>query len=363
MDFSIETFIKEARNNQKCEAYIEQHVKYAQRLMSQGLPVIFDVGHLAHYMDISKRRLFEIVQRKEYYYYLVPKKNGAKRRIIVPNDDLMSVQRWINKQILQTISPLDCVTGFVQGRSIVNNAKIHENKKYILNLDLKDFFESISIDRVERLFYSLGYKQEIALFLANICTTTINKNYIKWKFEENIKYFEPLLQKKKPFLVQGAPTSPAIANFICYRMDKKLMSYAKHHGINYSRYADDITFSSDSFRALPKMSYLKKLMIEEHFKLNEKKIKLLKNGMRQEVTGLLINERVRIPRAYKKDIYRHLYFCMKYGGISHFNTIKSKYNLSRDWLLGRIFYVNAVEPEEAKKMLDLFNQVDWLKDN
>ena len=363
MDFSIETFIKEACNNQKSEAYIEQHVKYAQRLMSQGLPVIFDVGHLAHYMDISKRRLFEIVQRKEYYYYLVPKKNGAKRRIIVPNDDLMSVQRWINKQILQTISPLDCVTGFVQGRSIVNNAKIHENKKYILNLDLKDFFESISIDRVERLFYSLGYKQEIALFLANICTTTINKNYIKWKFEENIKYFEPLLQKKKPFLVQGAPTSPAIANFICYRMDKKLMSYAKHHGINYSRYADDITFSSDSFRALPKMSYLKKLMIEERFKLNDKKIKLLKNGMRQEVTGLLINERVRIPRIYKKDIYRHLHFCMKYGGLSHFNAIKSKYNLSRDWLLGRIFYVNAVEPEEAKKMLDLFNQVDWLREN
>lgn len=364
MDFSIDDFVVKARKAQKSDAYVEKHVQYAQNLIRQGLPVIFDVGHLAHYMNIPKERLLEIVQRKEYYYYLVPKKNGAMRRIIVPNDDLKGVQRWINKHILQAINPLDCVTGFVPGKSIVNNAQIHENKKYILNLDLKDFFESISIDRVERLFYSLGYKQEIALFIANICTTTINKKYIRWKFNENhIKYFEPLLQKEKPFLVQGAPTSPTIANLICYRMDKKLISHTKRHGINYSRYADDITFSSDNVHTLPKMSYIKKLMIEENFQLNEKKIKLLKNGMRQEVTGLLINERVRIPRAYKKDIYRHLHFCMKYGGISHFNTIKSKYNLSRDWLLGRIFYVNAVEPEEAKKMLDLFNQVDWLKDN
>ena len=145
MDFSIDDFVVEARKAQKSDAYVEKHVQYAQNLIRQGLPVIFDVGHLAHYMNIPKERLLEIVQRKEYYYYLVPKKNGAMRRIIVPNDDLKGVQRWINKQILQTISPLDCVTGFVQGRSIVNNAKIHENKKYILNLDLKDFFDSFHL--------------------------------------------------------------------------------------------------------------------------------------------------------------------------------------------------------------------------
>lgn len=363
MEFFINTFINEARRAHKSEAYIARYTRYAQRLKEQGLPVIFDIGHLAHYMSISQERLLEIAQKKEYYYYLIPKKSGDMRRIIVPNDELKSVQRWINKQILQAINPLDCVTGFVRGRSIVDNAKIHENKKYILNVDIENFFESITIDRVEKLFYAMGYKHEVALFLADLCTTTINERYVRWKLgEERAKYFESLMQKEKPFLVQGAPTSPAIANLICYRLDKKLMAYTVRHGINYSRYADDITFSSDDFASLPKVGYIRRLLAEEHFVLNEKKTKLLKKGMRQEVTGLLINEIVRVPRLYKKDIYRHLHFCLKYGGMSHFNHIKSSYNMSRDWLLGRIFFVNAVEPKEAKKMLYLFNQVDWLKE-
>lgn len=363
MGFSIDIFIEEARKAQKSEAYIEKYTRYAKRLIEQGLPVIFDIGHLAHYMNISKERLLEIAHKKEYFYYLIPKKSGGMRRIIVPNDDLKSVQRWINKHILQVIKPLDCVTGFVRGRSIVNNAKIHENKKYILNLDIENFFESITIDRVEKLFFALGYKHEIALFMADLCTTTINEGYVRWKLGENrATYFESLMHKEKPFLVQGAPTSPSIANLVCYRMDKKLMKYATRHEINYSRYADDITFSSNDMASLPKVLYIKRLFVEEHFVLNEKKTKLLKEGMRQEVTGLLINQKVRVPRVYKKDIYRHLHFCLKYGGLSHFNRVNSHYNMSRDWLLGRIFYVNAVEPKEAKKMLFLFNQVDWLRE-
>jgi retron-type reverse transcriptase len=364
MGFSIEDFRIAAREAGKSEVYIDEHVNMARRLLSNGLPVIFDIGHLAHYMNLSKRRLLEISEKKDYYCYLAPKKNGGKRRIIVPNDNLKMVQKWINIHVLQAIEPLECVTGFVKKKSIVDNAKIHENKNYVLNFDIKDFFESITKERIERLFYAIGYKHEIALFLADICTTTVNKEYIQWRFNAyDAMHFEPLFSKKEPFLVQGAPTSPAIANMVCYGMDKKLMKYAKRHGINYSRYADDITFSADNQEDLPKVEYIKRLMAEEHFILNEQKTKLLKEGMRQEVTGLLINDHVRIPRVYKKDIYRHLHFCLKYGGISHFSRIHSHYNMSRDWLLGRIYFVNAVEPEEAKKMLDLFNQVDWLKDD
>lgn len=362
MEFSIDIFRKESRKAQKSDAYIERYTQYARRLLEQGLPVIFDVGHLAHYMDISRERLIEISNKKKYYYYLISKRNGGKRRIIVPNDELKNVQRWINKHILQSITPLACVTGFAKKRSIVNNAKIHENRNYILNLDIKDFFESITEDRVERLFLKMGYERELAALMTKLCTTTINGGYIRWKCGERVySYFAQLAQKDKAFLVQGAPTSPAIANLICYRMDKKLMKYAERHGISYSRYADDITFSSDDIASLPKVKFIKKLMAEEHFILNEEKTKLLKQGMRQEVTGLLINERVRVPRAYKKDIYRHLHFCLKYGGLGHFKHIHSSYNMSRDWLLGRIFYVNAVERDEAKKMLRLFNQVDWLR--
>lgn len=362
MEFSIDKFVAEAQKANKSEAYIARYTQYAERLQQRGLPVIFDIGHLAHNMGISKEKLLAITKNKDYYYYLMPKKNGGMRRIIVSNDDLKAVQRWINRRILQSIEPLNCVTGFVKGKSIVDNARIHENKKYILNLDMQDFFESITKERVERLFYQLGYRQELAVFMADVCTTILNKDYIKWKLgEERARYFEPLMHKTEPFLVQGAPTSPAIANLICYGMDKKLMKYAARHGINYSRYADDITFSSDDITQLPKIGYIKRLMKEEHFALNETKTRLLKGGMRQEVTGLLINERVRVSRAYKKDIYRHLHFCLKYGGLNHFAHIKSNRKISKDWILGRIFYVNAVEPEEASKMLSLFNQVDWTR--
>lgn len=363
MEFSIAIFRKEARKAQKSDAYIERYTQYARRLLDQRLPVIFDVGHLAHYMNISREKLIEISNKKEYYYYLISKRNGGKRRIIVPNDELKNVQRWINKHILQSITPLACVTGFAKKRSIVNNAKIHENRNYILNLDIKDFFESITEDRVERLFLKMGYERELAALMTKLCTTTINGGYIRWKCGERVySYFAQLARKDKAFLVQGAPTSPAIANLICYRMDKKLMKYAERHGISYSRYADDMTFSSDDIASLPKVKFIKKLMAEEHFILNEEKTKLLKQGMRQEVTGLLINGRVRVPRAYKKDIYRHLHFCLKYGGLGHFRRIRSQYKMSREWLLGRIFYVNAVEPKEAQKMLCMYNQVDWLKE-
>ena len=363
MEFSIEKFVAEAQKANKSESYIAHYTQYADRLQQRGLPVLFDIGHLAHNMGIPKDRLLAIARNKDYYYYLMPKKSGGMRRIIVPNDDLKEVQRWINKKILQAITPLDCVTGFVCKKSILHNAKIHENKRYILNLDMKDFFESITRERVERLFFRLGYRQELAIFMADICTTILNKEYIQWKLgEDRARYFDSLMHRREPFLVQGAPTSPSIANLICYGMDKKLMKYAEQHGINYSRYADDITFSSDDISRLPKMGYIKHLMEEEHFALNEDKTRLLKNGMRQEVTGLLINGRVRVPRAYKKDIYRHLHFCLKYGGLGHFRRIRSQYKMSREWLLGRIFYVNAVEPKEAQKMLCMFNQVDWLKE-
>lgn len=259
MEFSIEKFVAEAQKANKSESYIAHYTQYADRLQQRGLPVLFDIGHLAHNMGIPKDRLLAIARNKDYYYYLMPKKSGGMRRIIVPNDDLKEVQRWINKKILHAIAPLDCVTGFVCDKSIVHNARIHENKRYILNLDMKDFFESITRERVERLFYQLGYRQELAIFMSDVCTTTINKDYIKWKLgEDRAKYFESLMHKREPFLVQGAPTSPAIANLICYRMDLKLMKYAERHGINYSRYADDITFSSDDIASLPKVGFIKK---------------------------------------------------------------------------------------------------------
>ena len=159
-------------------------------------------------------------------------------------------------------------------------------------------------------------------------------------------------------MVQGASTSPGLSNLVCNRLDKRLSSLANKHGVNYTRYADDITFSGTGCK-LPSVNLLKKIIKDEDFEINWSKYGYYKKGQRQIVTGLLINERVRIPKKYKKEIYRHLFFCKKYGAASHFNRISPDKGYRREWLLGKILFVNSVEPEEAKRMFEKVKQINW----
>lgn len=363
MEFPRNDFIKEAKRLGHSDAFVEELLNYADSLERKNIPVIIDQQHLASIFMMERSSLQSLILRlpSYYKYFVIKKKNGGLRRIMAPYTNLRIIQTWIKNNILDQIEQPFYVTAYVKGRNTLFNAKIHENKRFILKLDIKNFFESIDVKKVYKIFCNLGYEKGVASWLSNLCTSKIDE-YKYSQLEEKIEIqelFNELVDKKTSFLIQGAPTSPGLANIACFRMDKRIMGLANKFGFNYSRYADDMTFSADDFCNLPKIGMLKRIIESEGFYLNFEKIKLLSKGKRQIVTGLLVNGDVRIPGKYIKDIKRHIYFCLKYGGRNHFNRLSPNHAYGKEWLEGKIRYVYSIEPAVAMSLWNDFEKIDW----
>lgn len=363
MGFPRNDYLTAAKDKKHSDEFISETLSYADGLDSKGLPVIFDQQHLSYLLCMEHRNLRQLVKSASSYYkyFAIKKRRGGLRRIMSPYSELRDVQTWIKENILDKIELPNCVKAFVKGRNIMENAKMHEGRKYILKVDITNFFESIGVRQVYVAFRKMGYDRSVAAWLANLCTAKIEDyKYEQLEDQEEIqKLFNDLYHKSEPFLVQGAPTSPGLANIICNRMDKRMLGLANKHGFTYSRYADDMTFSADKKDRLPKVSMIRKIVETEGFHLNDEKIELLHEGNRQIVTGLLVDNHVRVPGRYKKDIKRHIHFCLKYGGREHFHRIAPGKAFGKEWLAGRIRYIHSVEPETAKKLWAEFERIDW----
>ena len=245
-----------------------------------------------------------LISKKRYSAFEISKKNGGVRSINAPVKGLKYILKALNL-ILQNISePHYKATGFVPKKSIVSNAKYHVGNHYVYNIDLKDFFHSFDRNRVKMGFmqapFSLnGTKEPLAFLLACLCTHP---------FEVD--------GEQKIVLPQGAPTSPTITNILCQNLDRRLNGLAKRFKVNYSRYADDITFSSQT-NIFKKEDFQKELLRiiqdDQNLVLNEKKTRLQQSGYRQEVTGLTVNEKVNVSRKYIKELRMWLYYWEKYG--------------------------------------------------
>lgn len=360
MDFPRNLYIENARQEGRSAVFIKNTSDYADNLISKGLPVIFSLKHFAIIVGVDFGLLKNIIENRDnnYEYYLIKKKKGGYRRIIAPHSNIKELQKWIKINIIDKIELNPNATGFIKEKSILNNAKIHENRSIIFNLDLSDFFETINERRVFGMFNMLGYASNLSVELAKICTASISEYKLEQLSEIEQEYFHDLYSRRESFLVQGAPTSPGISNIICKRLDNRLSKLANKCGANYSRYADDMTFSGDA-NNIPHIGILKKIITDEGFNINWEKVGKYKIGQKQMVTGLLIDNRVRIPKKFKKDIYRHLHFCKKYGVSSHFERISPGKGYRKEWILGKILYVHSIEPEEAKKMMKLVSQINW----
>jgi len=249
-----------------------------------------------------------------YEQFKISKKSGGVRVIHSPVSGLKSIQRAIAHILQSVFEPHPNATGFVTDKSVVDNAKPHTGKNFVFNTDLKDFFPSIDKPRFwKRLQYPPfnlnrnNGRLELANRISAICFTDLE---VERKVEGHWK------KQVKDVLPQGAPTSPIITNIICYRLDVKLTSLAEQFGCSYTRYADDITFSSDhniygkggDFR-----SELNKLIDEENFHINTKKTRLTTKTERQEVTGLTVNEKVNVNRRYIKQLRHWIYLWERYG--------------------------------------------------
>ncbi len=242
--------------------------------------------------------------KQRYHSFTIKKKSGSDRTINAPAIGLKSILRSLNT-ILQCISePHHAATGFVPGKSIVDNAKLHLNQNYVYNIDLKDFFHSFDRNRVKVGLMKPPFnlregKEPLAFLIACLCTHPI-------KIDDT----------EKVVLPQGSPTSPTLTNILCTTLDRRLNGLAKFHNAKYSRYADDITFSSphNIYKNEDFITELKRI-IEEDQKLaiNQSKTRLQKKQYRQATTGLTVNEKVNVTRRYVKQVRMYLFYWEKYG--------------------------------------------------
>lgn len=245
-----------------------------------------------------------ILCKKRYQSFTIKKKSGANRTIHAPVKGLKSILRSLNFVLQCVYEPHEAATGFVLEKSIVDNAKKHVGHHYVLNMDLKDFFHTFDRNRVKMGFiyepFNLnGDKEPLAFLLASLCTHP-------FEIDGEVKTVLP----------QGSPTSPTLTNILCKKLDRRLTGLANRFGATYTRYADDITFSSPH-NIYTDEAFNKELMriIEEDQKLviNPKKTRLQKAGYRQEATGLIVNDKVNVRRRYVKQIRMWLYYWEQYG--------------------------------------------------
>lgn len=260
-----------------------------------------------------------------YHRILVPKKRRKEHRIVYKVDDRL---KNLHKNILISISQKacfpECVQGFVFKRSIVTNASLHLAKKCILNLDIKDFFESIKIEKIVDVFIELGCNETVASIFAKLCTLN-------------------------GCLVQGANTSPILANLVCKDLDQELTAIALETNCSYSRYADDITFSGE---LVPKDKKIALCIRKHGFNLNPNKRKFQRRGKPQYVTGLTVFDEAipRLPKKMKRKLRQELYYIQKYGLSDHFDKVDIQEEEACTKILdidGLIAFMYSVEPKYA----------------
>lgn len=238
-----------------------------------------DLAELARRLGIEA----ELLRRTEprYREFSIPKRSGGSRRILAPEDTLRDLQRLILRRVLARLKAHPCATGFERGQSIVTNARPHAGRDIVLRTDIRDFFESTSAKRVEAYFRKIGWNREAAGVLTRLCTY-------------------------KGGLPQGAPTSPRLSNLVNTPLDAALASAARRHNITYTRYADDMTFSSD---AKEREALMRLLGFARHaagelgYTLHGgKKTRIRRRHERQLVTGLVVNNSPRLPREIRRRL-------------------------------------------------------------
>lgn len=232
-----------------------------------GLPVIQTIDDFSEMIHISKYTIFQLSKNADKYYktYTIPKKSGKLRAISQPSKKLKGVQSWILVNILNKLNVSSSCKGFEKGSSTSENAEPHKGANTLLTIDLKDFFPTVTQQQVFNIFKSIGYNNTISVILSNICSY-------------------------KEALPQGSPCSPKLANLCAWKLDVRIQGFVGKRGINYTRYADDLSFSGLSpVKVVQIIPMIKKIIEDEDFKINPSKTRIASSARCKIVTGLVLS--------------------------------------------------------------------------
>ncbi|MCM8531436.1 MAG: reverse transcriptase family protein [Lentisphaeraceae bacterium] len=289
------------------------------------------------------------VKRKEqkllnYFYKWIPKRNG-KRLIEHPKPLLKECQKRLNK-ILHTYPVHSAACAYVKGKSIVDFAKPHCGKKVVLKMDIENFFPSIRAYSVREFFLQNDFPYTTALFLTGLCS-----NVPPSKFTQQEKIYS------NPHLPQGAPTSSTLSNLCFAEIDRRLEKAAKKTGLTYTRYADDLAFSSDSSVNITSFrNTVTRILHEGNFKINHRKTRVNYQGQRQSLCNITVNEKVNTSRVEYDKLKATIHNCIIHGSESQNRENHPHFKLS---LIGKIYHVKMVNNDRGQKLLDKFNEILW----
>lgn len=339
------------------------------------LPLLDTVDDIARLLDVSETELSWFADRsgrlrsvheqlRHYTGRWIPKRSGGFRLVEAPKSRLKALQRTLLHRIVDRIPTHDAAHGFVRGRSVHTHASPHVQKCVVMRFDLEDFFASVAAPRVYGVFRTCGYADEVARVLTALCThRTPHSTLLLGPKAQSVADLairaKTSARLRALHLPQGAPTSPALANLVAFRLDARLAGAARALGVDYTRYADDITLSGDaafSARGRRFQTFTTRVVHEEGFALNLRKTRLMTAGRRQEVVGLVVNRRPSVRREVLDALRATLHNCATQGPASQNHAGHGNF---REHLQGRVSWVEAVSPEKGRKIRAMFERITW----
>jgi RNA-directed DNA polymerase len=327
-----------------------------EALAALGLPLLATPADLAAALGLSIPRLrwlcfhAEATARFHYVTFQIPKRSGGLRLLASPHAQLEKAQRFILEHILGELEVTPYAHGFVAGRSTVTNARPHVGKHVVVNLDLKDFFPTITFPRVRGLFESLGYSPAAATLLALLCTEAPRTAMTY----DGKTYWVAAGERALP---QGACTSPAISNLVTRKLDRRLAGAVSKLGWAYTRYADDLSFSG-SAEAGTRLSLLfarvRAIVTDEGFTINEAKGRVQRAARRQSVTGVVVNDKLGVPREELRRL-RAVLHAARTTGLAAQN--REQHPDFEAHLLGKISYIAMIDPAKGAALRAAYDGV------
>lgn len=327
------------------------------RAAENELPKLDGVNALADALGVTVAELRFLTYHRDaatklhYQRFTIPKRDGTERAIWAPRPKLKAAQRWILREIVEHLPVHGAAHGFLSGRSIATNASVHKGARMIVQVDLKDFFPTITFKRVKGVFRKAGYREQVATLLALLCTEAPRE-----VVEQGGKTYYVALGPR--CLPQGAPTSPALTNTICLRLDRRLSGLAGKLGWRYTRYADDMTFSlplghDGGKPGLGKLlGGIKRFAADEGFRVHPDKTRVSRKGSRQKVCGLIVNGegKPRVPRALKRQLRAALH------NLEQGKPLPEGETFAR--LAGYAAFVHMSEPELGRALLEKLSSIE-----
>ncbi len=326
MDFTHykDAFIQEASKNGYSEHNIQRCLDYASVLFSHDVPVIYNTSHLSTLVGYNKKYLKKASLYPKYFYrdFEITKKNGSKRPISEPLPSLKEIQIWILRNILYKVPVSPFAKAYKPNSGLIENLKFHKKQPKVFTLDLENFFPSISIKSIEKVFLELGYSRMISKLLAKLCT-------------------------RDQTLPQGAPTSPSLSNLIFKDADVLIADFCKERKIRYTRYADDLSFSGD-FDEKELLEKVTEIVENLDLHINNAKTKLMTPNMRQTVTGIVVNEKPQVAFHKRNELRQAMHYIKKFGIDEHreYKEIDQKNYLEH--ILGKVNFVLQINPRDLE---------------